>query len=182
MSAYTAERAAREAARRGTLDPREAAKVVWGKPIDEWDDEELARGRPRNKSGNFTGPAAAWVTDEVSEEVLKRFRKRLREGLGAAALGSIPVLTKIMNDAREVEDSEGNVKGFVVAPATRADIAKWLLEEVIGKATLPVDVSGEVKFAGLMGHVIVNEDGTTSQTGEGEEFEGEVLDDEEEED
>jgi len=182
MSAYTAERATREKARRGTIDPREASQLIWGKKLEDWDDEELARGRPRNKSGNFTGPAPAWLNEQIQEEVLKRFRKRLREGLGAAALGAVPVLTKIMSDDRQIEDEDGNVKGFVVNPGTRADIAKWLLEEIIGKATTPIDVSGEIKFMGLMANVVVNADGSNSQGGTGEEYVGEAEEVEPEED
>jgi hypothetical protein len=36
-------------------------EVVYGKPIEEWDLEELTRGRPRNPDGTFAGakPPAA---------------------------------------------------------------------------------------------------------------------------
>jgi len=164
------------------MGPRQAAEALWGKPLDDWTDEELAYGRPKDPERGFSGRAPEWLTEEISEEVLKRFRKRLREGLGAAALGAVPVLTKIMSDDRQIEDDDGNVKGFVVNPGTRADIAKWLLEEIIGKATTPIDVSGEIKFMGLMANVVVNADGSNSQGGTGEEYIGEAEEVEPEED
>src|SRR5262245_63124610 len=35
------------------------------KPIEQWDPEELARGRPRSRDGNFTGRPPRWITRAV---------------------------------------------------------------------------------------------------------------------
>lgn len=157
------------------MDPRTAAKVVYGKPLEDWDDEELARGRARGADGRFpTGPRPEWLTEEIDEEIRKRFQKRMRQGLGLAALSAADVLTRIMKDDRPMEDEDGGVTGWLVSPSVRADIAKYLLDQVAGKATQPIDVSAEVKIQGLFASVVVNADGTSGQGSMGEEYEGEA--------
>src|SRR6478609_9046244 len=53
---------ARRKMRRGEALMDDALIEIGWKPVEEWDDEELARGRPRNSLGTFTGRKPGWVT------------------------------------------------------------------------------------------------------------------------
>ncbi|RZT77965.1 methyltransferase family protein [Micromonospora violae] len=35
------------------------------KPVSEWDNEELARGKPRNSQGSFSCPSPSWLTQAI---------------------------------------------------------------------------------------------------------------------
>src|SRR4051794_20110709 len=43
------------------------------KPIEQWDAEELAKGRPRAVDGTFKGRPPTWVTRELYEQAMSRF-------------------------------------------------------------------------------------------------------------
>jgi hypothetical protein len=148
----------RQRARDGKMDPKAAAEALYGKPLDEWDDEELAWGRPRNADGNFRGPAPAWLTDEVRHEAVRRFADRVRTDLRLATTSATKVLRKLMED--ESEDDDGR---FKVAAGVRLNAAIYLLDQVVGKATQPLDVTAEIKMAGLLGNVILNPEDQPSQ-------------------
>jgi hypothetical protein len=51
------------------------------------------------------------------------------------------------------EDDRGRI-WHKVAPGVRADVAKYLLDQVIGRATQPVDVNANVKLVGLLATVV----------------------------
>lgn len=156
----SAEHHLRSKARAGKVDPNEAAEKLYGKRVEDWDDLELAHGRPRNNSGNFTGPVPAWITPLVEEEVKRRFGKVLRTKLGVVSLSSVAVLEKLMLDDGTSEDDRGRI-WHRVAPGVRADIAKYLLDQIVGRATQPVDVNANVKLVSLLAQVV-------QQDGEGE--------------
>jgi hypothetical protein len=133
---------------------------LYGKPVGEWDDLELAHGRPRNKSGNFTGPAPEWLTPLIAEEAQRRFRQALKSKTNVVSINAVKVLEALMLEDGTTEDDRGRI-WHRVAPGVRADVAKYLLDQVIGRATQPVDVNANVKLIGLLGNVI-------QQDGEGE--------------
>jgi hypothetical protein len=45
------------------------------KPVSEWDDEELARGRPRDRRGLFSGRTPEWRKEQVEAEALRRHKE-----------------------------------------------------------------------------------------------------------
>src|SRR4051794_35813754 len=53
---------------------RDVAIAELHKPLEEWDDEELARGRPRAMDGSFRGKSPDWINRQVHEEALRRFK------------------------------------------------------------------------------------------------------------
>jgi len=64
------------------------------KPLDQWDLEELAHGRPRNKRGGFTGGKPKWLTGKIQEEIQRRLKKRAFDELAAL----LPAATKVLAD------------------------------------------------------------------------------------
>lgn len=133
-----------------TLSEAEAA-VLYNKPLREWDNEELARGRPRNKDGTFSGPPPQMVSAEVHEEAMERFTSIVRTGMRVATVDALKVLNNLL------VDEELDNRGKPVVPAgTKADIAKFLVEHIIGKPTQRVESDVSIKLQGLMAAVMVN--------------------------
>src|SRR6266702_2870020 len=88
----------RRRARAGKMDPKEAAKALYGKPID---DDELAHGQPRAEDGKFHGRPPAWLTDELNAEAERRFRTVIRRHLNVSTLSATKIVAKLMEDERE---------------------------------------------------------------------------------
>lgn len=133
-----------------SLSEAEAA-VLYNKPLREWDNEELARGRPRNSDGSFSGPPPAYVTAEVHEEAMERFTSIVRTGMRVATVDAIEVVKEILRDTEL--DNRGKP---VVAAGTKLDAAKFLIEHIVGKPTQRVESDISVKLQGLLGAVMVN--------------------------
>jgi hypothetical protein len=134
------------------LSEAEAA-VLYKKPLREWDNEELARGRPRNKDGTFSGPSPEYVTMEMHEEAMDRFTSVIRTGMRVATVDAIKVLGEIITD--QELDNRGKP---VVAAGTKVDAAKFLIEHLIGKPTQHIESDVSVKLQGILGAVMVNPD------------------------
>lgn len=146
------------------------------KPIDEWDMEELARGRPRNKAGTFTGPAPAWLTPLIIKQAKDRLRVLTRDEVAVYSGDAVRVMHKLMTN----EDTDFDGKP-IVSPSVRLQAAAYLLDQTIGKPTTPVEVTGNVVLESLMAKVLVNEDGTPAHPViDAEVVEDEVEDDDEE--
>ncbi len=148
----------RRRARAGKMDPREAAEALYGKPISDWDDEELAHGMPRRSDGSFGGSPPKWLTEEVEAEAERRFRAAIRTHLKVSSLSATKIVTKLMED----ESTDGDGK-FKVAAGVRLNAATYLIDQVVGKATQPVDVSAELKMSSLLAGVVINPGDQPSQ-------------------
>src|SRR5690606_22385580 len=102
--------------------------VLYRKPVEEWDNEELARGRPRNSNGHFSGPAPKWITREIHEQAMERYTAVVKSSMNATTVDALEVLGHIINN------DEYDEKGRPVVPAsTKLDAAKFLIEHVVGK-------------------------------------------------
>lgn len=115
------------------------------KPIDEWDAEELARGRPRNREGNFKGKNPAWISREMHEEIVRRFTEIVKTGMQAHTVTALQVIGQLL------ESGEVDMKGRpLVSPSTKGDLAKFLLEHVVGKPTVRQEVDISVRLQALL--------------------------------
>ncbi|MEV0811422.1 hypothetical protein [Micromonospora sp. NPDC050200] len=67
----------RKRLRRGDNLERDLAMLeeAGHKPVSEWDDEELAKGRPRDRRGSFSGRAPEWRKEQVEAEALRRHKE-----------------------------------------------------------------------------------------------------------
>jgi hypothetical protein len=138
------------ARRRGGFDTPEDKMALLTKPIEEWDLEELARGRPKDKNGQFRGGAPKWITREIHEKALEAFKSKVRSDMRSLTVKSLDVLEEML-DSDEVDD-----KGKPLVPAgTKVDIAKFLIEHLIGKPTQPIQADISLKLQGILGAVLV---------------------------
>lgn len=143
------------------------------KPIEEWDMEELARGRPRNRAGTFTGPNPSWLTPLLIKEAKDRLRVLTRDEIAVFSGDAVRTIHRLITS--EDVDDDGKP---IVSAAVKLNAATYLLDQTIGKATNPVEVTGNVQLQHLMASVLVNEDGTESHPV----INGEVVEDDDEED
>lgn len=132
-----------------------------GKPVEEWDYQELARGRPRAKDGTFKGLKPAWIDRSLHEQIVKRFETIVREEMNAHTVDALAIIGKVLND--EEIDDKGKPR---TAAGTKLDAAKFLVEHVIGKPKQRTETDISVKLQGILGTAIVNPsaDGTYALT------------------
>lgn len=143
-------RARRKMARSERLSDQEM-EYLYQKPIDEWDNEELARGRPRGKDGRFGGPKPKWINAQVHEEAMERFAGIVKSEMNATTVDALQVLRDIM--ANEETDDKGKP---LVPASTKVDAAKFLIEHVIGKPKQRIESDVSVKLQGILAQVMVN--------------------------
>jgi hypothetical protein len=108
------------------------AELLSGKlKVEDLDDEELARGRLRDKAGGFTGRPPTVVpgtlVQAMRREWLSRAEAKLREALMEKGIGT---LTQLAGDEN-------------IDPAVRLRAADKLIERTMGKVPDRVQVSAE---------------------------------------
>lgn len=128
--------------------------IFYNKPVDEWDFEELQRGRPRSSNGRFTGMKPNWVTPVVMAEAQKRLKSLTKQELHMHANTAISVIAQLMTDER----CDDNGKPLTTS-ATKLQAATYVLDQIIGKATTHVEVEGSVELTQMLAAVVVNPDG-----------------------
>lgn len=134
----------RNAGKRGDQAHHDLA-VVYQKPIEEWDFEELQRGKPRNVNGKFSGARPKWISPTVMAEAQKRLREVGQQELGRFTGSAIKVMVELMEDSR--------------LDLVRFQAAKYVLDQIIGVPVNKVEIEGNVSFKGLLAAVMVNPDG-----------------------
>lgn len=121
-----------------------------GKPIEEWDLEELARGRTRDGGGGFRGRPPQYMPRAVHERIAERFKMLVRNQMNQNATLALGVIGNLIS-SDEVDD-----KGKPIVPASvKLDASKWLVEHVIGKPVQPTQQDISVKLQGILGAVMV---------------------------
>lgn len=128
-------------------------EILYQKPIEEWDMEELARGRPRNRAGNFQGPRPTWITPIILKQASEKLRQLTTQELSVYAGDAVRVMAKLMNE--DGTDFDGKP---LVSPSVRLDAAKYVMDQIIGKPKSQVEVTGNVVLESLMAEVLVNDD------------------------
>lgn len=124
------------------------------KPVEEWDLEELAHGRPRNKAGDFRSRAPGWMTVEIAKEARRRLLDQAFGGLASHLNAALKVVKELM-ESEEVDD-----KGRpLVDAATKLKAAMFIIEHVIGKPTSVVQVDGLDMTRQILASAIVLDDG-----------------------
>ena len=147
-------------------------EVTGFRPVSEWDDAELAHGRPRAKDGTFRGPTPTWVTPMVLAEARKRWQGKTSGALAQYTLAAVATLRKLM------EDPETDAR-------TRADVAKFIYEQVNGKATVKVDMDSSDLVRSFIAGALVLDDGQPAHPvidGQFEDEDDDWTDDEDDED
>lgn len=148
-------RQARKRLRRVARSMAEDVKLIYEKPISEWDFEELCACRPKDENGKFRmGPPETWLTDIVRGEIYNRLQAVTRQRLGNHTLTAIKTIMAIMRD--DSEDSDGRP---IVPPGVKLDAAKYLLNQLIGSPSSKVEITGKLDLNHLLARIMVNPDG-----------------------
>lgn len=124
---------------------------LYQKPIEEWDMEELARGRPRNSKGKFSGPKPAYVTMAMHEQAMTLYTAAVKGEMRGTTVDAL----KVISDLIMSDEVDANGKPLVAA-STKLDASKFLIEHVVGKPTQRVENDVSVKLQGILGQVMVN--------------------------
>lgn len=134
------------------------------KPIEEWDFEELARGKPKNRDGTFNaGPKPRWITPLIVEEVSRRLRMGFIDETRAALPDVLAVLKELLSN----DDN----------PRIQLDAAKLFLEYAIGVPEKTVRLEATSRIEHMLADIIVLDDGTPAHPV----IDGQFFDDDEEE-
>jgi hypothetical protein len=147
-------KAVRARLRRANADMNRDVEALLPKPLDEWDLEELAHGRPRDKNGTFLGAKGKWITPKVQEEIKKRLITKTFGDLSLEASAAIKTVHKLMTS--DEVDYDGKP---IVTPSVRLDAAKFVIEQIIGKATKKIDIEEGSTLHTILASALVNPDG-----------------------
>lgn len=141
---------ARRMIARGAPLTEELFEAWCGKPIADWDVEELARGRVRDVNGGFRGRPTPVIHRAVHERMMEQFKTLIRKEMNIQATSALVVVQSILNN--QDHDEKGKP---VVAPSVKLQAAQWLIEHVMGKAVQPRTDDISVKLEGILGQVMV---------------------------
>lgn len=142
---------ARRRIKRNEVMSDQELEYLYNKPIADWDLEELARGRPRNAKGKFSGPKPKWINAVVHEEAMEKYTAAVKTDMRATTVDALGLIKELINS------DEVDLKGKPIVPAgTKLEAAKFLLEHVIGKPTQRIENDVSVKLQGILGQVMVN--------------------------
>lgn len=127
---------------------------AYGKPVEEWDLEELARGQIRNKSGNFQGTRATWITPAIQKEA----KRRLVEDVYGKLAGQLGLAIQTM--ANLMMSDEVDEKGKrIVDSRTKFAAAAFIIEHLVGKPKALVEITGVEEAQNAIAAAIVLDDG-----------------------
>lgn len=123
------------------------------KPLDEWDVEELARGRPRNSAGTFAGRAPEWLTIAVVKEAKRRLLQHTFGELASHVDSAVKVVVELMMST----DRDDNGKP-VVDSKTKLAAAQFIIEHVKGKPQAHVEVDAGETVREFLASALLMED------------------------
>ena len=172
MDDEKAKKQARARARRKARN-RDAAITDLYKPLEEWDDEELARGRPRAEDGTFRGVAPKWISRQIHEEAVRRFKEEATSNMRALVPKALDTIQQLIMD----DSTDENGKPLV-PPSVRLEAAKWTVEHLIGKPTQRQEIDISVRLQSILGAAMVTP-GTDGQLMPAIDAESWEVDDEE---
>lgn len=141
---------ARRRFKRAEIMSKEEFEKIY-KPIEEWDLEELAKGRPKNSRGSWSGPKPSWISRDVHEKSMERFKNAIRTEMNHSTVSAMDAINWVLGN-NEVDE-----RGKPLVPAsTKLDAAKFLLEHVVGKPTQRIENDVSVKLQSILGVVMAN--------------------------
>ena len=175
-AARTRLRRAHERGERDTDQIKRDIAIAYGKPLEEWDWEELSRGRARppgdHEPGKIRGrrPKILAEGQLINLEAQRRMRALAEHEILTLADEALRCLFEL------ITNDEVNEWGAPLVPAgVKLQASQYIMNHVIGTPKQRHEVSGTNPLAELMGGVLVNPDGRASH----EIVDGEVVEDEE---
>lgn len=128
--------------------------MLYDKPIDQWDFEELCRGKPRNDRGKFTGPPLGALGPLVRGEIYKRLQVITRNEMSQYTGKALETIVQVMTDL-----DTNDLGNYLTPSSVRLDAAKYLLDQLIGKPKTHVELSGGFDVRHFLAEIMVNPDG-----------------------
>src|SRR5436309_2989664 len=80
------------------ITPVAAGVIFDGNSLDDWDDEELVRGKRRNRAGKFTGRNPNVVPAAFLQELNRRRFSRAYELMSDSLVDAALMLRSVVND------------------------------------------------------------------------------------
>ncbi|HVX19210.1 MAG TPA: hypothetical protein VHA73_14360 [Acidimicrobiales bacterium] len=114
--------------------------------LSVWSEEELLRGQRRDRNGRWAGRPPKVVPLRVHEELTRRRLDKAYELLRDNLVAAVEVLGEVVQDKK-------------AAPKDRLRAAELIMERVMGKAPMKVEVGVKTKFDLALEAMIVWEDG-----------------------
>lgn len=109
--------------------------------VEDMDDEELARGYPKNRNGTFAGRPPKVIPYVVHQQIQREFYKRMQETMKKSMPAALEQLAKIATDIHR-EDRD------------KLKAIDMILNRVMGKPIERVEISsGEKPFEVTMGRM-----------------------------
>jgi hypothetical protein len=96
--------------------------------LDDWDDEELARGYRKDRNGHFTGRPPSLVPTEIHKEFVRRKLAEAQHALAAALPQAIETLKAICESP--FSDEKARIRA-----------AELIIERVMGKSTEHINLT-----------------------------------------
>lgn len=123
---------------RGTTD------VLIGKEdLRTWDNEELRRGRKRDKNGGWQGRDPIIVPKAIHDELVRRTLEKANQLLTENLEGALEILVAIMKDP-------------TVDARERLKAIQMIADRAMGKEPQKIEVAGEAKWEGVIAAAIVS--------------------------
>lgn len=139
--------------------------VIAMKPIEEWDMEELAKGRPKDRNGRFSGRPPAVMPRQLHEEIVNRFAEIVKGEMRQHTVDAMKVLGQIIDSDERDENGKP-----IVAASVKLDATKFLIEHIIGKPKQRVETDISVKLQGLLANVMVSPQNPNELVSSGTQF------------
>lgn len=118
--------------------------VLIGKDdLSEWDDEELRRGRRRDKDGGWRGRDPVVVAKAVHDEIVKRTLSKANTLLTTNLEAAVELLTDMIRDP-DVDWRE-RLKGI-----------DMIMNRAMGREPQKLEFKGEAKWEAAIAHSIVS--------------------------
>ena len=125
----------------GTYNSRTLALLAGDLPVEDLDDEELARGMCRNEDGTFPKRDPEMVPKVIHDRMMRHLMERAEEGLRRGLMDCVEAMVGIAgNDA--------------VAPGDRMRAATFVIERVMGKTPERVLVGQEKPFEVVLDKIV----------------------------
>jgi hypothetical protein len=166
-------RRARDGSTTVTITPAAAGVIYDGDSLDDWDDEELLRGRRRNKNGRFVGRPPTVIPAALHKELTRRRYSKAHDLLADSLVDAALMLRSIIND--ELADAADRIKA-----------AEVMFNRVVGRpreqVSLAIQTEGPAPWERLVSAAIVPNAETALRLMQGAVIDGEVVDEEDDPD
>lgn len=121
---------------------KQQTKLMTGQEdLSGWDDEELAAGRRRDKRGGLAGNQPKVVAKVLYDELIRRTLSTAHEMMRKDLVGAVALLGTIVRDDK-AENKD------------RLKAAGMIIDRVMGKEPIKVDVEVQAKWEGALVNVM----------------------------